>query len=63
MLLVRAAVARDVIPRELREMGATVEVVEAYQTVVPEASKKKLQSVMMNPAQRPQIITFTVLQR
>jgi uroporphyrinogen-III synthase len=59
VLLVRAAVARDVIPRELREMGATVEVVEAYETVVPTASKKKLQSVMKDPAQRPQVITFT----
>lgn len=59
VLLVRAAVARDVIPRELREMGATVEVVEAYETVVPAASKKKLRSVMKDPAQRPQVITFT----
>jgi uroporphyrinogen-III synthase len=59
VLLVRAAVARDVIPRELREMGATVEVVEAYETVVPVGSKKKLQSVMKDPAKRPQVITFT----
>src|SRR5207248_11789943 len=32
VLLVRAAAARDVIPRELRIMGATVDVVEAYRT-------------------------------
>jgi len=59
VLLVRAAVARDVIPRELREMGATVDVVEAYQTVVPESSRKKLRSVMEYPKRRPQVVTFT----
>jgi uroporphyrinogen-III synthase len=59
VLLVRAAVARDVILRELREMGATVDVVEAYQTVVPESSGKKLRSVMEDPKRRPQVVTFT----
>jgi uroporphyrinogen-III synthase len=59
VLLVRAAVARDVIPRELRKMDATVDVVEAYQTVVPTSSKKKLQSVMGDPKRRPQVVTFT----
>src|SRR5580700_3161539 len=32
VLLVRAKVARDVIPRELRQAGAQVHVVEAYET-------------------------------
>ena len=59
VLLVRAAVARDVIPRELREMGATVDVVEAYQTVVPESSRKKLRSVMEDQKSRLQVVTFT----
>jgi uroporphyrinogen-III synthase len=59
VLLVRAAVARDVIPRELRELGAAVDVVEGYETVVPETSKKKLQSVMKDPELRPQVVTFT----
>ena len=36
VLLVRAKVARDVIPNELRKAGAHVDVVEAYETVVPE---------------------------
>src|SRR5690349_2281751 len=36
MLLPRAAVARDLLPRKLRERGARVDVVEAYRTVVPE---------------------------
>src|SRR5579863_2395802 len=39
VLLVRAKVARDVIPRELRKAGADVEVVEAYETVVPRTSR------------------------
>src|SRR5207244_153965 len=34
VLLARAKVARDVIPRELEALGATVDVVEAYETVV-----------------------------
>ena len=59
VLLVRAAVARDVIPRELREMGATVDVVEAYQTVVPDSSRKKLQALMAESKRKPQVVTFT----
>ena len=58
VLLVRAAVARDLIPRQLRQMGARVDVVEAYETVVPAASKKKLQSVIEDPKRRPQVVTF-----
>ncbi len=59
VLLVRAAVARDVIPRELRNIGATVDVVEAYETAVPENSKRKLQSVMKDQKRRPHVVTFT----
>jgi uroporphyrinogen-III synthase len=59
VLLARAKVARDVIPRELRKLGATVDVVEAYETVIPAASKKKLAAVLKNPARRPNVITFT----
>jgi uroporphyrinogen III methyltransferase/synthase len=36
ILLPRAAVARDIIPIELRKRGAHVDVVEAYRTVAPE---------------------------
>jgi uroporphyrinogen III methyltransferase / synthase len=35
VLIPRAAKARDVLPETLREWGATVDVVEAYQTVAP----------------------------
>jgi uroporphyrinogen-III synthase len=59
ILLIRAAVARAVIPRELRKMGARVDVVEAYKTVVPETSKKKLRSVMKDQKRRPHVVTFT----
>jgi len=59
VLLVRAKVARDVIPRELRRAGARVDVVEAYETVVPQSSRTRLRSALKNPRQRPQVITFT----
>ena len=36
VLLPRAAVARDLIPKELEKLGARVQVVEAYRTVKPE---------------------------
>lgn len=59
VLLARAKVARDVIPRELRRLGAQVDVVEAYETVVPAASRTRLRAMMKNPAKRPHVITFT----
>jgi uroporphyrinogen-III synthase len=59
VLLVRAKVARDVIPNELRRAGAHVDVVEAYETVAPESSRKRLQAALANPRRRPQVVTFT----
>jgi uroporphyrinogen-III synthase len=59
VLLVRAKVARDVIPHELRRAGAHVDVVEAYETVVPQASRIRLQRLMKDPKRRPQVVTFT----
>jgi len=59
VLLVRAKVARDVIPEELRKAGARVHVVEAYETVVPEESRSRLQKVLSDPRQRPTAVTFT----
>ncbi len=59
VLLVRARVARDVIPRELRKAGARVDVVEAYETVVPQASRKRLRAALRNPMKRPHVVTFT----
>lgn len=59
VLLVRAKVARDVIPRELRAAGAHVDVIEAYETVVPRGSRAKLNALMSDPARHPHVITFT----
>jgi len=55
-LIPRAKVARDLVPRVLEERGARVEVVEAYQTVVPEISPDELARLLT-----PQLdaITFT----
>src|SRR3954470_5525099 len=58
VLLVRAKVARDVIPEELRHAGAEVEVAEAYQTVVPADAKKRLQSIFSDDGD-VDAITFT----
>lgn len=59
VLLVRAKVARDVIPRELRKVATLVDVMEAYETVAPKASATKLRSVLANEKRRPHAITFT----
>lgn len=59
VLLARAKVARDVIPRELRKAEAKVDVIDAYQTVVPSASRTKLRSLMSNPKLKPDIVCFT----
>jgi len=59
VLLVRARVARDVIPRELRKVGARVHVVEAYETVVPQSSRKRVRATLRSPLQRPHVVTFT----
>src|SRR5512146_3174805 len=59
ILLVRAKVARDVIPQELRKAGAAVSVAEAYETVVPVASRARLQAALREGARKPDVITFT----
>ncbi len=59
VLLVRAKVARDVIPRELQKAGAHVDVVEAYETVVPERSRQRLTSALSDSRRAPHVITFT----
>src|SRR6266849_9119094 len=59
VVLIRAKVARDVIPEALRAAGAQVDVVEAYETVVPEKSRARLRALMKNGGRRPHIVTFT----
>ena len=55
-LIPRARAARDVVPRVLKERGARVEVVEAYQTVMPELSRDDMARLLTPP---PDAITFT----
>jgi uroporphyrinogen-III synthase len=59
VLLVRATVARDVIPAQLRKAGARVDVVEAYETKVPAGAAERLRSALLHVDQRPHAITFT----
>lgn len=55
-LIPRAKVARDLVPKVLRERGARVEVVEAYETCVPDLSREELDRLLTPP---PDLITFT----
>lgn len=57
VLLPRAHVARDVVPKELRRHGALVDVVNAYRTVIPRESRKLAREVF--DRSRPDMITFT----
>ena len=59
VLLARARVARDVIPRELGKLGAQVDVVEAYETVIPQASRVRIRELLKEASRRPNLITFT----
>ena len=58
VLLVRAKVARDVIPRELRKAGATVDVIEAYETVAPKHRSGDCAQCCKSK-RKPHAITFT----
>jgi uroporphyrinogen-III synthase len=59
VLLVRAAVARDVIPDALRARGATVDVVNAYRTVIAEESVTAVRTLFGAGGQVPDAATFT----
>src|SRR5215472_16087426 len=59
VLLVRAKVARDLLPDELRKLGAMVDVIEAYETVVPQGAGEGLNKMFANPSTRPHVVTFT----
>ncbi len=56
ILLPRAAVARDLVPRELTRRGAHVDVVEAYRTVAPEDLAARARVIL---DRKPHWITFT----
>jgi len=57
ILIPRAAKARDILPEGLRKMGATVDVVTAYQTVNSGRKKEELKELL--EAGAVDIITFT----
>src|SRR5215469_2270853 len=59
VLIVRAKVARDVLPTELQKMGARVDVIEVYETLVPEGAGEKLEELFQDPSAKPHVITFT----
>jgi uroporphyrinogen-III synthase len=46
VLLARAAVARDLIPDALRNAGATLNVVDAYQNAIPETAPEQLRAAI-----------------
>lgn len=59
VLLARAAAARDVIPDALRERGATVDVVDAYRTVIPGDSVAAIRGMFGGEGRAPDAATFT----
>ena len=59
VLLVRPAVARDVIPEELRQAGADIHVVEAYRTVIPADSIVQVRGLFGEGKPLPDAVTFT----
>jgi uroporphyrinogen III methyltransferase/synthase len=58
ILLPRAAVARDLVPVELRRRGAQVDVVEAYRTELPEDAAARAREVF-GAGPKPGWIAFT----
>ncbi|MFB3922846.1 MAG: uroporphyrinogen-III C-methyltransferase [Terriglobia bacterium] len=56
ILIPRAKVARDLVPRSLEERGARVEVVEAYETIAPKFPPGEIDRLLTPP---PDAITFT----
>ncbi len=56
ILIPSAAVTRDVVPHELRKRGAEVDVVEAYQNVIPFEATRKAAEVFQDPL--PDWVTF-----
>lgn len=57
ILIARAAQARELLPETLREWGATVDVIEAYQTVLPQDHQLSLNELLQQ--KQIHLITFT----
>jgi len=58
ILLPRAAVARDLIPAELTNLGAHVDVVEAYRNIIPPEAAEHARQIFA-ASKKPDWITFT----
>ncbi len=56
ILLLRAKVARDVLPKGLQNLGAHVEILPIYETIIPQESKEKLKEALSKGVD---LITFT----
>ena len=57
ILLPRASVARDILPLELKKMGAEIYVVDAYKTVKPVEKANEIKNMLKNG--EIDVITFT----
>ncbi len=57
ILLPRATVARDILPIELKKMGAEIDVVDAYKTVKPVEKANEIKNMLKNG--EIDVITFT----
>ena len=57
LLIPRARLARDVLPQELRKTGASVDVVEVYQTIRPAGNAEEVKRLLRNKS--ISAITFT----
>ena len=57
VLIPRAAKARDILPETLRQRGARVDVVEAYQTVLPQTDAAAVHKLLRDG--KIDVITFT----
>lgn len=57
ILIPRASRARSILPRRLRELGARVDVVPVYDTIVPTGSRETLSQVLRK--QDLDLLTFT----
>jgi uroporphyrinogen-III synthase len=58
VLLVRAAVARDVVPDALQAAGAAVTVVDAYRTAIPADAVERARAAL-DPERLPDAVVFT----
>lgn len=59
VLLARAAIARDIIPKTLAARGVQIDVVNAYRTVIPADSTRQIAELFAHAERIPDAATFT----